>query len=521
MSLRARIILLFAAALVLTLAVASYLGERIAAQALERSLRDRTVELARTIAEELALSPGTDPDRAARQLGAILTRRRGLRAAQLAIHRGTGMHVLRVTFGEEGAEVDASDQPSFALPVDTVVSLVEEGRVRSWRVDLPLRDAAGRSFGVLRLDASLSEVEEITTTERSVFFLVAGAGAALLAVGLSLALGRMLARPLSLLAETMGEVESGAIEAARIPGTDRADEVGVVARGLAGMLGRIRRFNDELQRTVDAAVADLARKNRELAEVNNLLVEARRDLTSKERLAALGQISGTIAHELGNPLNAMSGHVQLLARDPGCPPQTRAGLEIVEREVQRMTAIIRRFLDSARALAPEAAVVDLAPILEEAVSLSVPVEARDRLLVRCEVDPEAARARVDPMLVRHALSNLVSNAVDAMPDGGRLLVRAARSDGTIVLSVSDTGAGIGSEERRHIFEPFYTTKPRGKGTGLGLAITREIATALRGRVEVESATGRGSTFTLSFPEGRENGSPSGGVDAALAHPRRR
>jgi len=99
MSLRARIILLFAAALVLTLAVASYLGERIAAQALERSLRDRTVELARTIAEELALSPGTDPDRAARQLGAILTRRRGLRAAQLAIHRGTGMHVLRVTFG--------------------------------------------------------------------------------------------------------------------------------------------------------------------------------------------------------------------------------------------------------------------------------------------------------------------------------------------------------------------------------------------------------------------------------------
>lgn len=519
MSLRARIILLFAAALILALAVAGYLGERLETKALESSLRERTVDLARTIAEELALSPRTDPDRAARQLGAILTRRRGLRSAQLAIRRGQEMQVIRVTFGEDGAVLETHTEPSAALPVDAQVELVEDGRTRSWRVEIPLRDAARRAYGSLRLDASLSQVEEIATTERRVFFLVAGVGATLLAAAFSVLLGRMLTHPLSQLAGAMEAVASGAVDETHVPGTGRSDEVGVVARGLSGMLARIRRFNGELQHTVDAAVADLARKNRELAEVNHQLVEARRDLTSQERLAALGQVSGTIAHELGNPLNAISGHIQLLARDAACPAPTRAGLEIVEGEVKRMTAIIRRFLDSARALAPDAEDVDLAALIDEAVTLSVPVEARARLEVHREVDADVAHVRADPALLRHVLGNLVSNAVDAMPEGGLLSVRASRNGGAVALAVSDTGTGMTLEQRRRIFEPLYTTKPRGRGTGLGLSISREIATALHGRIVVESEIGQGSTFTLDFPEAAAVAA-SGGSDAAVAHPRR-
>lgn len=521
MSLRARIILLFAAALVLTLAVASYLGERIAREAIERSLRDRTVELARTISEELALSPRTDTARAARQLGAILTRRRGLRSAQLAIRQKNETQLVHVTFGPEGAVVDAHAEPSVALPVETSVELVEEGPARAWRVDLPLRDASHRPYGALRLEAGLSQAEEIATTERSVFFLVAGIGATLLAVAFTLVLGRMVTRPLTELAGAMGEVESGALDAVRVPGTAREDEIGVVARGLAAMLERIRRFSGELQATVDDAVRDLARKNRELAEVNNQLVEARRDLTSKERLAALGQLSGTIAHELGNPLNTISGHVQLLARDPASPPAVRTGLEIVEREVKRMTSSIRRFLDSARALAAEPEEVDLAALVDEVLALSIPAEARARLTVQRAIAPDAARVRADPTLVRHVLGNLVANAVDAMPGGGALTVRAARAQDALSIAVADTGAGIGAEERKRVFEPFYTTKPRGKGTGLGLAISREIATALRGRIELESTPGQGSTFTLVFPEAAEPAAGAGGPHGAVANPRRR
>ena len=520
MSLRARIISLFATALILTLGVASLIGERVAARALESSLRDRTVDLAKTIADELSLSPHTDPDRAARQLGAILTRRRGLRSAQLAVRHGREMKTIHVTFGEEGAVLDTTTDGSISIPTSTVVDLVDDGRARSWRVELPLRDGAGRAYGALRLEASLSDAEEIATRERNVFFLVAGVGSLLMALAFSFILGHWLTRPLSDLAGAMEAVASGDVDETHVPGTGRADEVGVVARGLSGMLARIRRFSSELQGKVDAAVAGLARNNRELAEVNQLLVEARRDLTSKERLAALGQISGTIAHELGNPLNAISGHIQLLARDPQASQDIRSGLEIVDREVKRMTAIIRRFLDSARSLAPVPEPVDMANLLDEAITLSVPVEARTRIEVHQEVEPEAARVQADPGLLRHVLGNLIANAVDAMPSGGTLTIRASRDGGDVAVAVDDTGVGIDPEQKRRLFEPFYTTKPRGKGTGLGLSISREIASVLKGRIEVDSTPGQGSRFTLTFPEAKGELHLIGETDGtAVAHPR--
>jgi two-component system NtrC family sensor kinase len=521
MSLRARIILLFATSLVATLAVASYLGERIASTAVERTLRDRALDVAKAIAEELALTPHSEAAAEEDPLAAALMRRRGVRYAELALRSGASVDVVRVTFGADGADtqVERGTQRAFAL--ETAVALVEDAGVRSWRVDLPVADHAKHVYGALRLDLSLSEVERIAATERSMFFAVAGVGAAAFAVALALALGRMLARPLTALADAMRQAESGALDAVHVPGTARPDEVGVLARGLDSMLARIRSFNEELRERVDEAVADLARKNRELEEVNRLLVEARRDLTSKERLAALGQLSGTIAHELGNPLNTISGHVQLLARDPGSPPAVKAGLELVEREVRRMTDIIRRFLDSARALTPQPEAVDVHALIDEALSLSVPVDARARLDVRLEVAPDLGRVRVDPTLVRHVLTNLVSNAVDAMPRDGRLLVQAARRGDMLALSVADTGPGLGPEERKRVFEPFYTTKPRGKGTGLGLARTREIAGALHGRLEVESVPGEGSTFTLMVPAPDEPATAWGAADGAVARSRRR
>ena len=126
-------------------------------------------------------------------------------------------------------------------------------------------------------------------------------------------------------------------------------------------------------------------------------------------------------------------------------------------------------------------------------------EARRRLDVTCDVPGELGPVAVDPALVRHVLGNFLSNAVDAMPEGGRLAVRARRSDDQIALSVSDTGPGIGPDERKHLFEPFYTTKAPGKGTGLGLSICREIASALHGHIDVESQRGQGATFTLVVP----------------------
>ncbi|MGZ6126176.1 MAG: sensor histidine kinase, partial [Myxococcales bacterium] len=165
--------------------------------------------------------------------------------------------------------------------------------------------------------------------------------------------------------------------------------------------------------------------------------------------------------------------------------------------VARMTQIIRRFLDQTRGFTPAAETVELAPLVDEALDLTLGVEARQRIQVAREVDGVAVRT--DPGLVRHLLTNLVANAVDAMPNGGRLEVQARTEGRDVVLRVTDTGTGMPPEVKRHIFEAFFTTKPDGKGTGLGLAICKEIARALRGRIDVESEPGKGSAFTVRFP----------------------
>jgi two-component system, NtrC family, sensor kinase len=502
-SLRLQITALFGAILVATMAIAAYLGESIAARAVEEAIRERTVEVARSVLSELDI-PGdvreADRARIAERLAAALARHRGLRLVELAIRKPGKDDVIRIIFGKDGP-VTTFEQRDVVFSAQRQARLLGSGDARVAQVDQPLNDAFGRPLASLHVEALVADAEHIADRERKVFLWVTGGSAVVLAVAFTLILGRMLARPLARLAEAMAQVESGAGEPSTIPGAERRDEIGTVARGLDAMLARLRDFNLELQQKIDAATADLARKNRALAEVNDLLVEARRDLTSKEQLAALGQLSGTIAHELGNPLNAISGHVQLLARDPASPPAMREQLGVIDGEVKRMTAIIRRFLDSARALTPAPEPVEIAELVDEALSLTISADARARIRVEREVPGEMGPVALDPSLVRHVLTNFIANAVDAMSGGagGRLVVRARRAGEQLALSVHDNGPGISPADRKHIFEPFWSTKPKGKGTGLGLAICREIASALRGRIEVESTPGEGATFTLYVP----------------------
>lgn len=502
MSLRLQLTLLFGAILVVTMSVAATLGAATAQRAVEQVVQDRTVEVARSVVADLDLAHGAyrtlDHEAIADRLAEAMPLHRGLRSAELLLLRNGKLEVSAIEFGAGGLQITL-DTRAGPLPEKQEVRIEEDedGRVAS--AEAVVRDLAKKPIGLLRVEADVSYAKEIAERERSVFLWVTAASALALALLFAFALGPMLARPLSQLADVMGRVESGGPDAPAVPGASREDEIGIVARGLEAMLARIRNFNAELRSRIDEATADLAAKNRALAELNDLLVAARRDLTAKERLAALGQLSGTIAHELGNPLNAMSGRVQLLARDPACPGEVRRELGALDGEVKRMTAIIRRFLDSARALTPAPEPTDVAALLDEALSLSLSAEVRERIAVVREAEAELGEVVTDPGLVRHVLTNLISNAVDAMAGEGTLTVRAARVGGQLALSVADTGVGIGAEERRHIFEPFYSTKPPGRGTGLGLAICREIAVALKGRIEVESEPGRGSTFTFLVP----------------------
>jgi signal transduction histidine kinase len=369
---------------------------------------------------------------------------------------------------------------------------------RSIRVVIPFQ-GYNLEKAQLTLISSLEEAERITSAERSALLRVALVAVLFLSLALWGIVHRLVVRKVTAIEAAMHAVEAGSLEASAPAPPVGGDELAYLARGFNRMLAEIRGFNAGLQKKVEDATSELTRKNKALEELNELLVAARRDLTAKERLAALGQLSGTIAHELGNPLNAISGHVQLLGRRPDLPEPAKAQVAIVSGEVQRMTQVIRRFLDQTRGFTPAQETVRLTPLFDEALDLSLGQEAKARIAISRSIDPAAERVRTDPGLVRHLLTNLITNAIDAMPQDGKLDVRATRDGGDLVLVVSDTGSGMPPDVKRHIFEPFYTTKPTGKGTGLGLSICKEIVRAFRGKIDVESEVGKGTAFTVRIP----------------------
>ncbi|HET7785242.1 MAG TPA: HAMP domain-containing sensor histidine kinase [Myxococcales bacterium] len=496
MSLRLQLVLLFTAVLAATLLVASALGLRIGQRSVEDEIRKRTVELASATTLSLKHS-GTDDDQISEELAGTVRMHRGLLRAEVARQAALGIDAdftaARIT--PSGIVFTRWRGPSTRVPGD-VVDDPDWGR--ALRVVAPFNDARGAKARLVLL-ASLAEAERLVAAERKALLQVAVGASVFLVVAFWILLGRILIRRVSALQLAMRAVEGGLLDVTAPGPAEGGDELSYLSRGFNRMLAQIRGFNAELTGKIEEATAELTRKNRDLEELNELLVDARRDLTSKERLAALGQLAGTIAHELGNPLNALNGHLQLLARRPDLPESARSQVSVLQGEVARMTQIIRRFLDQTRGFTPAAEMVALVPLVDEALDLTLGVEARQKIQVAREVD--GVTVRTDPGLVRHLLTNLVANAVDAMPNGGRLEVKARSEGRDVVLRVADTGLGMPPEVKRHIFEAFFTTKPSGKGTGLGLAICKEIARALKGRIDVESEPGRGSAFTVRFPVG--------------------
>jgi signal transduction histidine kinase len=397
--------------------------------------------------------------------------------------------------------------PRLAVPaVPPKVSIVrtfqegQRGRDPIVEAQVPFDpDGKGPRYGQLIVSLSREPVEQVLRNERLSSVLITG-GAVLLLVFLTTVIINRIVRPVSELQSAMQQVDSGAMNV-RVEARG-VDELGTLSRGFNAMIQRLaqadrdmRDFNRRLADEVHAATLDLARKNEALAQLNRLLREARSELGDKERLAALGQLAAQLAHEIGTPLGSVSGHLQLAISARELPAPLKERLQVATRELERVSKIVRDYLDSTRRVKPEPVVVDLKRLVEESLDIALGVERRAKIAVRFEVDE--AELFTDPALLRQILVNLCTNAADAQPQN--LVIQGKKSDAGVQLSVRDDGSGIAPEDVARIFEPFYTTKGRGKGTGLGLAICRELATALGGRISVESEQGRGSTFTLTLP----------------------
>ncbi len=218
-----------------------------------------------------------------------------------------------------------------------------------------------------------------------------------------------------------------------------------------------------------------------------------------ERLAALGLLSASVTHEVANPLAAIKTSLQALLEGPLGEARVRRFAERAVAEVDRLTVFLRRFSTFARPRPPERVQVDLVEAVRDAAAL-VEHSLRARHL-RLELALEHATVLADGDQIRQVLLNLLLNAVEASPDGGRLTlaVRSTTLDGTpaAAFEVADEGSGMDEDTRRRIFDPFFSTKPA--GAGLGLSVVHQIVTDHSGRVEVDSAVGRGARFRVILP----------------------
>jgi len=217
-----------------------------------------------------------------------------------------------------------------------------------------------------------------------------------------------------------------------------------------------------------------------------------------ERLAAIGKLAADMAHEIRNPLASLSGSIELLGRVAPLSPENQELMGIILTEADRLNQILTDFLAYARPAPLVPAPLDLALVVEETLKMLQNVRPPGAALKLVAEVNGPIPIEADLNQVKQVLWNLLQNALEAMPEGGTLTVRAAPTpDGGATLEVADSGEGIAPEDLGRIFDPFFTTKRQ--GLGLGLATVHRIVEAHGGRVEVDSAPGHGSSFTVHWP----------------------
>lgn len=253
-------------------------------------------------------------------------------------------------------------------------------------------------------------------------------------------------------------------------------------------------------------VAQLAESfNRMTSE---LLAQKER-LVQSERVAAWRELARRLAHELKNPLFPLQLTVENLIRARSQSPAAfdeifRESSQTLLAEISNLKGIIGRFSEFSKMPQPQLQRVQINEVVEAVARLfQAQFQAKGQGAIQCrlELDPQMGAIAADPELLHRALSNLVLNAMDAMPNGGTITLRTARDDGRIVVQVSDTGTGLTPEEAERIFTPYYTSKQH--GTGLGLAIVQSVVSDHGGTIGVQSRPGKGTTFVIGLPDNIE------------------
>jgi len=265
------------------------------------------------------------------------------------------------------------------------------------------------------------------------------------------------------------------------------------------------------------ARAALSRETENLLKANALLVEAKDRLNRSERLAAVGQLAASVAHEVGTPLHSIAWHVQALAEEPSLTPEMKTRVTVIDEQLMRVVRIIQDLLSSTRPRQPAPCWLTVEEVVTPSAALMEPAFHAKDIALAIEIPSPLPLLWADAEKMHQVLVNVLANALAATPPHGRVKIVAqfreaspeefergrqvaeAMSSVVVMIAVEDTGCGMPEADVKQAFEPFFTTKAVGKGTGLGLFLSRETVEAHGGALSLASEVGRGTTVTLTLP----------------------
>jgi signal transduction histidine kinase len=254
------------------------------------------------------------------------------------------------------------------------------------------------------------------------------------------------------------------------------------------------------------AQESLEQITRELVERNKELWNLQQELGRVEQRAALGWMTGAIAHELGTPLNSVLGYTQLLSQE-NLPEKVRPHVKIITSQVQRMAGIVQYYLDRTRGSTAQRSPVILNDLIGETIGWVKSVFAEKNIRVTANLEESLPLVNAHAGSLQRVMINLLNNAVASIRDGGEIIITTRRAPVPergrpgVNIIVTDTGAGLPSDVLPRVFDVFMTTRPPGSGTGLGLPVSQEIIKEHGGKITIDSQAGRGTTVTIFLPTG--------------------
>ena len=506
---------------VLTVAVA-YSITRNSRRELEAYTRKLVIEAAGTVETDVVeRDPGfKDPDKLDQLLASIAGPDRSIFQIDVfkRVGRGTEVELVRSS-GEESIVDWGPEIGSYLALQGPQAEFVDLNTgSRAWKVYLPIRPRRPGQppIGLIRAYCDLKNWEvvwdnNLKRTLRTLPGVLLGEF-----ILLWLILRMLISDPIETMVLAMQRLERGE-SGARAP-VRRSDELGLIAARFNDMavqlqrageereslIREIRGLNANLQDRIDAALSELQAKNDELAALVERNALLREELGAQERLAVAGQLTATFAHEVGTPLNLVTGHLQLLDAQKDLPDKARERLHVIGAQIQRLGDIVRRLLDLTRRPQLHRRPQPFADLLADLQQLWTPTLAAHGVAVDARA-PKDCCLEVDRKQMEQLFLNLMNNAVDAMPGGGTVHLTARPAEESTPgglwweLRFSDSGQGIPPELLGQVFRPMFTTKPEGKGTGLGLSICREIVRGHGGEIRIESREGQGTSVVFTLP----------------------